>query len=309
MNLRLLNAQPATEYYAWQVEVNLDNLLSMGYSDNSIDVVAGYTDHIPKSWMELSKRYSNVRFHFYPDTRTDRTYAPSIQAHLLAKHWTRHPYLSKEAVFFHDCDFIFTKKFDFHKYLSDDNWYFSDCTSYLGYEYIIGKSETLLEMMCETVDICSCKIKSNKHKGGGAQKLIKNVHAEYWEAVERDSNALYKLMMTEKVRGMKKDDDPNPIQAWTASMWAELWNGWKRGHNVEVPEEFNFAWATDPSNKWDMVSFYHNAGVGDANSGMFFKGNYTTSLPYDEELELDEGRCSHKYFDIVKRVGNNTCLR
>jgi len=304
-----LNCQPATDYYAWQVEVNLDNLLSMGNSDNSIDVVAGYTENIPRSWMELSKRYGNVRFFFYPDTRNDKSYPPSIQAHLLAKHWKRHPYLSKEAVFFHDCDFIFTKPFDFHKYLNDDNWYFSNCTSYLGHDYIVGKSELLLELMCETVDICSCKIRVNKDKAGGAQKLIKGVHSEYWEAVERDSNALYKLMMTEKVRKMKQEGDPNPIQAWTASMWAELWNGWKRGHNVEVPKEFDFAWATDVIEKWDMVSFFHNAGVGDANSGMFFKGNYTTSLPYDEDLELDSGRCSHKYFDIVKRVGQNTCLR
>lgn len=308
MNLRLLNCQPATDYYAWQVEVNLDNLLSMGYSDNSIDVVAGYTDRVPESWMALAKRFSNVRFHFYPDTREDKTYPPSIQSHLLAKHWKRHPYLSKEAVFFHDCDFIFTKPFNFHEYLNDDKWYFSDCTSYLGYDYIVGKSEMLLELMCETVDICSCKIRSSQSHGG-AQKLIKGVHADYWESVEKDSMALYKLMMTPKVQAMKKEDDPNPIQAWTASMWAELWNGWKRGVVVETPREFDFAWATDVVDKWDAVSFFHNAGVGNSNSGMFFKGDYTDKLPYDEELELDKGRCSNIYFDIVKRVGENTCLR
>lgn len=303
-----MTAQPATDYYAWQVEVNLDNLLSMGYSDNSIDVVAGYSDRVPSSWMALAKRFSNVRFHFYPDTREDKTYPPSIQAHILAKHWKRHPYLSKEAVFFHDCDFIFTKKFNFHDYLNDDNWYFSDCSSYLSYDYIVGKSETLLEMMCETVDICSCKIKSAASHGG-AQKLIKGVHAEYWEDVEKDSMNLYKLLSSPKAQKMKKEEDPNPIQAWTASMWAELWNGWKRGFNVVTPREFDFAWATDVIDKWDQVSFFHNAGVGDSNSGMFFKGNYTDRHPYDEELELDKGRCSSMYFDIVKNVGRNTCLR
>lgn len=308
MNLRLMTAQPATDYYAWQVEVNLDNLLSMGYSDNSIDVVAGYSDRVPPSWMALAKRFSNVRFHFYPDTREDKTYPPSIQAHILAKHWKRHPYLSKEAVFFHDCDFIFTKKFNFHDYLNDDNWYFSDCSSYLSYDYIVGKSETLLEMMCETVDICSCKIRSAVSHGG-AQKLIKGVHAEYWEDVEKDSMNLYKLLSSSKAQKMKKEEDPNPIQAWTASMWAELWNGWKRGFNVVTPREFDFAWATDVIDKWDQVSFFHNAGVGDSNSGMFFKGNYTDRHPYDEQLELDKGRCSSKYFDIVKNVGRNTCLR
>jgi hypothetical protein len=307
MNLRLLNCQPATDYYAWQVEVNLDNLISMGYSDNSIDIVAGYTDRIPDSWMALAKRFSNVRFHFYRDSRQDTSYPPSIQAHLLAKHWKRHPYLSKEAVFFHDCDFIFTKKFNFHEYLNDDIWYFSDCTSYLGCDYIESKSHVLLELMCETIDICSCKVKGKS--AGGAQKLIKNVHAEYWESVERDSVNLYKMLSSERVKKMKKDDDPNPIQAWTASMWAELWNAWKRGIKVETPVEFNFAWATDPIDKWDLVSFFHNAGVADANNKMFYKADYTMSLPYDEELDLDLSRCSHKYFDIVKKTGRNTCLR
>lgn len=307
MNLRLLNCQPATDYYAWQVEVNLDNLLSMGYSDNSIDVVAGYTDRIPNSWMALAKRFSNVRFHFYPDTRKDTSYPPSIQAHLLAKHWKRHPYLSKEAVFFHDCDFIFTKPFNFHEYLNDDKWYFSDCSSYLSDDYIKSKSEVLLELMCDVVDICSCKVKGKK--AGGAQKLLKGIHAEYWENVERDSVALYKMLSSEKVKEMKKEGDPNPIQAWTASMWAELWNAWKRGIYVETPDEFRFAWATDIVERWDEMAFFHNAGVPNANEKMFFKGNYTMTLPYDEELELDPSRCSYKYFEVVKNTGRNTCLR
>jgi hypothetical protein len=278
----------------------------MGYSDNSIDVVCSYEGSIPKEWLALQKKYRSVRFFFYPDTREDKVYPPSIQAHILAKHWRIHPYLSKEAVFFHDCDFVFTKKMNFNKFLNDDVWYFSDCTGYLGYDYIVSKSEALLEMMCNTVDLCSCVVKAHRKKAGGAQKLMKGVTYEYWESVEKDSVNLYNLLKNKQ--NVKKEGDEYGIQAWTASMWAELWNAWKRNRQVDVPEEFNFAWATDIKDKWDQVYFFHNAGVSDSNSGMFFKGNYMRDLPYSADMQLDEGRCSKKYFDIVKKVGENTCL-
>jgi hypothetical protein len=310
MNVRHMIAQPATDYYAWQVEVQLDNFLSMGISDNSIDVVCSYEDTIPESWIKLNRRFYNVRFFYYPDTREDKTYAPSIQAHILAKHWKVHSYLSKEAVFFVDCDFVYTKRFNFHKFLNDDTWYFSNCNSYIGYDYIVNKSEVLFEMMCDTVDICSCKIKkSNKDKGGGAQKLMKNVTASYWEKVEKDSLALFKLLSSKKAQEMKRDDDPNPIQAWTASMWAELWNAWRLDHTVELPEEFDFAWATCVIDKWDQVSFFHNAGVISSEDKMFYKGDYTDRLPYDDILEIDKTRCSSMYYEAVQKSSETSCLK
>jgi hypothetical protein len=307
LNLRHISAQPANDYYAWQIEVMLDNFQSMGISDNSIDVVGAYDDKIPQSWLKLQRKFQYVRFFFYKDTREIKTYAPSVQAHILAKHWKSHPYLSKEAVFFHDCDFVYTKKMDFSPYLNDDKWYFSNCTSYLGAGYIESKGEGLLEYMCSLVGICACTVRANKDKGGGAQKLIKGVTHEYWEEVEQDAVNLYHGLL------LKKDDKPEGeqygIQVWTASMWSELWNAWKRGVQVEVPEEFNFAWATDITDKWGMVSFFHNAGVPDPNSGMFFKGDFTKRLPYDTENTFDMGRCSHRYFDMVKNTGKSTCLR
>jgi hypothetical protein len=301
-------AQPATDYYAWQVEVMLVNFLSMGISDNSIDVVCAYEDKIPDTWVKLNRRFSNVRFFFYKDTRSDWSYAPSIQSHILAKHWKVHPYLYKEAIFFHDCDFMFTKKMNFHKFLNDNNWYFSDCTSYIGHDYIVNKSEALLELMCNTVDICSCKVRANKDNGGGAQKLMKNITQDYWEDVEKDSVNLYKLLSSKEVKNMKKADDPNPIQAWTASMWAELWNAWKRGHVVNVPDEFDFAWATCIIDKWDQVNFYHNAGVQVDNKDMFYKGGYVDTLPYDVTMQVNKDRCSSKYFEHVINTGKNSCL-
>ena len=304
--LRLIQAQPATDYYAWQVEVNLKSTLGFGYNGNYIDVVASYKDSIPQSWLKLQQAYPYVRFFFYRDEMGDCNYAPAIQSHILKKHFTAFPELSEDAIFFHDCDFIFTKHFDFEPFLHDDNWYFSDTRTYVGSEYIESKGSGLLEGMCQVVGLCACTVRSKKEGSGGAQKLMKNVTAEYWAEVEEDSVNLYNWLIQNKDN--YGDAEVNDIQIWTASMWAELWNAWKYKHNVIVPTEFNFSWATCPAAKWDLLSFYHNAGVTDSKRGMFFKAAYIDKLPYGEELELSPDVCSSKYFEIVKETGKTSVL-
>jgi hypothetical protein len=307
-NLRFIQVQPATDYYAWQVEVNIHNAMNVqGQNPNFIDVVAAYDQNgVPDSWLKLQTKYPYVRFFFYRDTRENNKYPPSIQPHTLAKHFKVYPELKDEVIFYHDCDFVFTKKFDFKPYLYGPVWYMSDCRGYLGPEYVESKGYGLLDMMCEVIGICSCTVRKHKENTGGAQKLIKNVTHEYWEAVERDSIKLYDWLQKNKHK--YTPEDGNEIQIWTASMWAELWNAWKTGKEVYTPEAFNFTWATDNVVKWDMNAFFHNAGVTDTKHGMFYKAAYTKELPYGVQLELDENRCSKKYFDMVQEVGAKSVL-
>ena len=304
MNIRLLSAQPATDYYAWQVEVYLHNFLKLGYNGNYIDVVAGYDNGIPESWRKIQQRFPYVRFFFYENTMGNGIYAPAIQSHILEKHFKQHPYLQHEAIFFHDCDFIFTKFFDFSPYIPDDNWYFSDTISYIGSEYIRSKGEEVLDVMCETVGISKEIVVQNQKKSGGAQKLMKNVTSEYWRDVYENSINLYEALKS--VSHIKKENDPNGIQVWTASMWAELWTAWKNGVNVEVPKDFNFCWATCSIDRWEDMYFFHNAGVSDNKSGMFFKAEYIDKLPYNTELQLSDNRCSYNYYKHLKSI--NSCL-
>ncbi len=300
-NLRFISAQPATDYYAWQVEVYINNFLSMGYSD--IDVVAGFQDMIPDSWGKLVSRYGDrVNFHFYEDTLGSVRYIPSIQAHILKKHFDENP--SSDAFFFHDSDFIFTKKLDFKPFLQDHNWYFSDTVSYIGYEYIMSKGEEVLDAMCDIVGISKDIVRKNQKNSGGAQKLMKNLTSQYWSKVESDSIRLYEKMIT--MQHVHKPEDPYGIQSWTASMWAELWNGWLAGHNVIVPKEFDFCWATCPSSRWDEVYFFHNAGVPNNTQGMFYKPDYAYKLPYKVDLDISPERCSYHYYNEMKAV--DSCL-
>lgn len=302
--LRFLSAQPAIDYYSWQVEVYIHNFLSLGYKENHIDVVAGYQEDIPESWIKLQKRFPKARFFFYEDTMGECNYLPAIQGHLLKKHFKAHPYLKRDAIFFHDADFLFTKYFDFSKFLSDDNWYFSDTISYIGYEYIMSKGEEVLDAMCETVGIDKDVVKNNQKNSGGAQKLFKNIDHEYWEQVEECSLKLYSVLMDKQ--HVRRDGDQYGIQAWTASMWAELWIGWKLGHNVIVPIEFDFCWATCPVSRWEDVNFFHNAGVMNNKSGMFCKAGYMDKYPFKEELNVLPDRCSYMYYKLLKSI--DSCL-
>ncbi len=161
--LRMLSAQPALDYYAWQIEVCIHNFASLGYKN--IDIVAGYQDEIPESWNRLYQTYSDIaRFFFYKDTMGECNYPPAIQAHLLQKHFKKHPDLTNDAFFFHDADYVFTKYMDFTPYLNNDIWYFSDTISYIGYDYIMSKGEEVLKAMCNQVGISRKLVEFNKNK-------------------------------------------------------------------------------------------------------------------------------------------------
>ena len=288
MKLKYISAQPATAYYAWQVEVYLNNFTTMGIEESDIYVVLGGKND--GSFDTAIKMYPDVTFAFYDDTRIDRGYPPSIQPHILEKFFTDNQWACDVSWFYHDCDFIFTKPMDFSPYINDDKCYMSDTKSYMGVRYIRSKGENVLTSMCDAVRIQQSLVIDNDDKVGGAQKLIKGVDPVYWRDVFSFSNSLYNADIP------KDSPDGVPIQIWTASMWAELWELWRRDIEVETPKEFDFAWATDPIVKWKDVYFFHNAGVVSSNTGMFMKSDYIHRDPWGINPEdYDRNRCSYLY--------------
>ena len=228
-----LSCQPAISRYTWEVEVYLNNFLEMGVNPQSIHVVLGYEPNLkemPSQWLKLQNHFKNVNFFFYPDTRDgSNSYQPSLQAHILEKHWIQNRWLEKEMVFFHDADFLFTKPFDFTPYLYDAYWYFSDTISYIGGEYIRSKGERVLEKMCEVAEIDKQLVLDRQEHSGGAQKLIKYVPYHYWKSVFDTSMKLWEEIPPVSAEVGKDIENYHPLQHWTMSMWAELWEGWKLG--------------------------------------------------------------------------------
>ena len=307
-------AQPRTIYYAWQVEVMLNNFIKNGITPSDIHVLAAYnhndetySDRNIDLWNKLVEKFDNVGFYFYEDKRVDKSYIPSIYFECMRQHLLQFPNLENERLFLHDSDMLFTKSPDFSDLIPGDTWYLSDTIGYIGYQYIITKGEDVYKSMCDVIGIDPLIPKLLNHASGGGQHIVSGVTAAYWEKVLSDSIKLYKHFCNTEpyYKG-----EGYPIQKWTAGMWSLLWNAWLNGHETLVAKELDFCWATDNIKLWDMRSIFHNAGVTDSSSGMFFKGAYTNTLPYDIKLkDFNTSRGSYNYVKEIIETANSSCLK
>ena len=117
-NVTFMCVQPAIPYFAWQLEVMLENFKSLGiHENNQIDILIAYntneSDFQDKldTMNKVEQRYKDVAdFFYYTDTRVyPFSYTSSIRPNLLKQHFKKFPQLEEECVFYHDCDIIFTK--------------------------------------------------------------------------------------------------------------------------------------------------------------------------------------------------------
>lgn len=307
--LRYICAQPAIPYYAWQVEVMLNNFIKNGVPPCDIDVVSSIVTIEMNLWERLADRFTDVGFYFYEDTREYTGYIPSIVPHLLTKHFRRFPELREEAIFQFDVDIVFTKPVDWSNFLTDDVWYLSNTESYIGARYIKSKGCGLYETMCDIVGIDQSIPESHMGTSGGAQYIMKNVDHTYWEKTERDAHSLYQYF-TKHRKQYPETEEYHPIQMWTAGMWSQLWNGWALGHTTKIVNELDFAWPHEPLDFWDRMSIFHNSGViGASPDTTFKKTNYIGQLPYNIRLEdYNPNICSYKYVEEIVETAKNSCL-
>jgi hypothetical protein len=93
-------------------------------------------------------------------------------------------------------------------------------------------------------------------------------------------------------------------------MWAILWGAWLRGYETKIIPEMDFCWATDRIDNWDKKYIFHNAGVtGGTAHELFYKADFRDKYPYLHECETYKKEfASYKYFQIIKAIGQNSCL-
>lgn len=299
--MKYICAQPATQYYAWQIDVMLYSFRTVGVDLEDVHIVCAIHGNIDPYFDKLMKKYPGVVFSFYEDTRYDKSYISSIRPHILKKHFTAFSNLSEESIFYHDSDIVFTRPLDIEKYVKDDICYLSDTVSYIGYNYIKLKGDDVLQEMIHIVGIDEETVKNNQESSGGAQYLIKGIDKYYWHDVEKDSTRLYKEIT--KLNERKKQEDPNhhELQIWCADMWAVLWNLWKRNKQTRIIRELDFSWATSSIDQWHKNAIYHNAGVTANDNDMFFKGKYINEMP-DLNIEVSKNKCSHNYYKLIQQA-------
>jgi hypothetical protein len=307
-NIRFICAQPTSLFYAWQVEVLINNFMDMGINPNNIDIVSWkMNDIIPTEWVKLTQKYP-VRFFFYDDTRTMKHYISSIRPNILKQHFILHPELENEAIFYHDCDIVFTKPIDWKQFLDDDKWYGSDTRWYIAHSYILSKGQDIIDKMCEIIGIEESIIKDNELNSIGAQYLMKGINAEFWANVERDCEILYKDISELNNTKKAKDNQYHELQIWCADMWAVLWNAWKLDKETICHPDLEFAWGTSSESDYNKLNILHNAGVVSSADGLFYKAEFMNRLPYNLNLNIKEGTASKKYYEIIQQVEKKSVL-
>lgn len=305
--MKYVCAQPAVPYYTWQIETMINNFISHGINPNDIHILCAYYGEIPEDWKKLQEANKDVKFFFYPDTRGDHSYIPSIYFNLMKQHIKANPQLQYEPLFLHDSDILLTKPIDFNGMLHDNIWYLSNTVGYISTDYVLSKGEDVYLKMCNVIGIDPIIPKIMNSNSGGAQHLVKNTTYNYWDKVEKDSIKLYAHLCEEEPKWKRSD---YPLQKWTAGMWSLLWNAWLFGNETKVDSRLDFCWATDSVARWEQCSIFHNAGVIGEGKGYFYKGGYTNKLPYNEiKLEdIDSKFCSYKYVEQLLKTKEVTCL-
>lgn len=343
-DLIFISAQPDDLNFSFQVEIFLENCIKIGYTNEIHILLYVPQDRIGQKnhrFVMLEERYKitnpNIKFFWYEDIANNvlpisrrLQYIPLLRPWTLKKHFETYPDLSDKAIFYHDNDIAFTRKLDFSKFLNDDINYLSltgtcEADNYLNATYFdsqirkvlpekleaykkIDVLDTLAKMNGISREICE----QNNSKTGGAQHLLKNIDAKYWEDVYHSIITIrnYLWYNSDGINAQYFANENAGFQSWCADMWAVLWNLWKRGFKTETPEEFNFAWATDTIEKLSNVYIYHDAGVvTGVNDNIRFdknkhayKFNGGLILPYVEDLSYVSPKTASYFY--VKEIEN-----
>lgn len=300
--MKFLIAFPDIPYYNWQVLVQINNLVKFGFANKMIFVVGKNMGKEMSTQLKGVLDNTPVEYYVYDDTRKDAKYPSSLRPHIMEKFFDENPHMSGETFFYTDPDLLISKSINFETLLKNDTWYVSDTRSYIDSKYIKSKDSTeeLFKLMCHMVKIDPDTVVKNDDSAGGAQYIMKNMNAEYWKKVYKDSEGLYKFMKKTEPYFTPK----NPIQSWTADMWAVLWNAWYFGHQTKIPSRMSFSWATESIENWDEHHLFHNAGATNQKD-LFKKTDYQKS-PFNADFShVSDKFCSYKYMEEVLETKNN----
>ena len=330
-DLKFICAQPDDVYYTWQVHLWLESLKKLGHSDKAIVLV--YTPSFREyngKWEKIMELYPEAKFAFYKDSGDVSqylgVYIPILRPYCLMRYFQDNPDMVTKAVFYCDCDVIFTDKFDVDKFKDDDINYLSDTNSYINASYFDSKlrdvlldkveeyqTRDVLAELTSLVGITREIAEANNDHSGGAQYFLKNIDANFWKKVMNDC-VLIRVYLQNINKEFFKNEDKG-FQSWCADMWAVLWNLWLRDQETKVIPELEFAWSSDRIEKLEKTTILHNAGIvantqGDIPTfykGMYHAGKDPFSDPHLTEVlnnEKSKTLCNHYYLTKLFEIKN-----
>ena len=292
-DLKFICAQPDDVYYTWQVHLWLESLKEIGQIDKAIVLVfTPKNREFNNKWQKIVDLYPEAEFNFYKDEHNVSQllgiYIPVLRPYVLWRYFKEHPEMSDKAIFYCDSDILFMKEFNLDELLDDDVCYLSDTNSYISSTYFDSKIKDVLPEKLEeyktrdvlaeiasVIGIDRATAEEFKDHSGGAQYLLKNVDAHFWNKVMNDC-IIIRTYLQKVNREFFKNENAG-FQSWCADMWAVLWNLWLRKQETKIVPELNFAWAPDPIKKLETHTILHNAGIVATTQDdypCFYKGKY-----------------------------------
>lgn len=294
--MKLLAAQPASRRFQWELEVLLTNLRQLDHFDLEVVLLFGEKEFgVAEYFVE---HYPEVEVHLYPDTRTARSYSPTIRPHLWQKYLAEDNTREQDDYLYVDSDIIFREWLDLTT-VDPEAWAASLCRrstgkNYVDYDYV-SHCKQGSEIAEKIAEVCGVTMEQFKAAPGvGAQWIMRKPTVAYWQRVEDDCNALWDYFS-----GMDTD-----IQTWVCDMWAHLLGAIRMGKTVVEAPDMTFCVSTDPVEKWNQNKILHNAGVRPPNhKGLFFKGAYKINSPFGSDFSfVDPNRASIKYVEALQKV-------
>ena len=216
------------------------------------------------------------------------------------KYFQEHPEMTSKAVFYCDCDILFTDKFNIDAYINDEINYLSDTNSYINASYFDSKIKDVLpekleeyktrDILAELTSLIGINrqiAEANNLNSGGAQYFLKNVDSSFWHKVMNDCLIIRKYL--QHINKIFFASEEKGFQSWCADMWAVLWNLWLRDQETKNIPEMDFSWASDPIEKVHKLGMFHNAGIISRDMGYpaFYKGIYHTGKDPFKDTHLD----------------------
>lgn len=302
----IITAQPDDQYFIWQNHLYIESCLNQGFTQDQIQILL----YKPKNrqfnnnWNKLKEIYPDINIFLYEDKGVQQflgVYIPIIRPHILWQHFETYPELNNRIIIYTDSDILWLDTLNINHLLLDNINYVSDASSYLNYSYFENKykqvipekleeakSVDFLKEVCNIVGVDKKIVIDNNNNTGGVQYILKNIDADFWKKVETD--VLKIRLYLQQVNKIYFKNENDGIQSWCADLWAVQFNLWYRNLETKVVKELDFAWATEPIEKLNSCTIYHNAGVTGKYMNdvpYFYKGAYHTGQNplLDEHLE------------------------
>lgn len=321
-DLIFISAQPHDFYFVWQIEVQITNFRKFGISDK-MQVLVWYPNiktnpdkPMLEPWIELSKKYPEVKFFFYEDKGLSvsefRLYISQLRPQILAKHFDEYPELKDKVLFYHDSDIIFNYLPDFQRLIEDDiNWQ-SDTSGYLDYNYLRSKEiqgnipeNEAVKVMADIGNVTVDTFKHYTGKTGGAQCILKGIDSDFWRDVERQSMEIRRKFLHGQPNSINTryfGNENAGFQSWCADMWALNMALWNRGKVTDVTKELDFSWATDNAETYKKKPIFHNAGATGQDKSIFYKGVWMSVSPIGKNHVVKKDSASYYYVQAINEV-------